>query len=361
MPGLDRVLNHAWVHFIAFTKIPKASGWVMALGLTLLTGTSFSVEEPAEPKGGALARVRPRVIVSSDIGGSDPDDFQSMLHLLLYADVLDLEGLISSPPGAGRAGHILETIDAYERDYDELARRSMAYPAPDALRSMVKQGAIDPAPERGWSEPTPGSQWIIERAHATDARPLWVLVWGSITDLAQAVHDDPTVKQHIRVYSIGSWNTRMDRASRDYLFQTHPDLWWIEADSTFRGMYIGGHQDGDWGNQEFVERHVKGHGAMGDLFFLKKPDIKMGDTPSLLYLLRGNPDDPTAPHWGGSFRRGDHGPNYWTDNTDPAEAEGDHKGAKTVNVWRCACLEDWQERMARKGRKLPARPRCLER
>ena len=36
---------------------------------------------------------RPRVLVSTDIGGTDPDDFQSMVHLLLYADVLDLEGL----------------------------------------------------------------------------------------------------------------------------------------------------------------------------------------------------------------------------------------------------------------------------
>src|SRR5688572_15957494 len=49
---------------------------------------------------------RPRVIVSTDIGGTDPDDLQSMAHLLVYADVLDLEGLISSPFGAGKKEHI---------------------------------------------------------------------------------------------------------------------------------------------------------------------------------------------------------------------------------------------------------------
>jgi tRNA-specific 2-thiouridylase len=39
-------------------------------------------------------------VVSTDIGGSDPDDFQSMVHLLLYADTLDLEGrVIGSHPG----------------------------------------------------------------------------------------------------------------------------------------------------------------------------------------------------------------------------------------------------------------------
>ena len=46
---------------------------------------------------GALAGERYRVIVYTDIGGSDPDDFQSMVHYLLYSDLFDTEGLISSP------------------------------------------------------------------------------------------------------------------------------------------------------------------------------------------------------------------------------------------------------------------------
>ena len=47
------------------------------------------------------AAERPRVIVCSDIGGTDPDDLQSMVHFLLYADMFDVEGMISSPYGAG--------------------------------------------------------------------------------------------------------------------------------------------------------------------------------------------------------------------------------------------------------------------
>src|SRR4051812_48786928 len=83
--------------------------------------------------GGALAGERPRVIVSSDIGGTDPDDQQSMAHLLLYADVLDIEGLISSPYGRGRREHILEVIDAYARDYRKLRTHSSNYPLPERL------------------------------------------------------------------------------------------------------------------------------------------------------------------------------------------------------------------------------------
>ncbi len=305
----------------------------------------------AEPSGGALADDRPRVVVSTDIGGSDPDDFQSMVHLLMYADVLDIEGLISSPPGKGRAKHILEVIDAYEKDYPQLKRHAR-YPLPAMFRNRTKQGAVEPAPKQGFSKPTEGSRWIVERAdqsisRPSDVRPLWVLVWGSITDVAQAVHDAPEIKRDIRVYSIGSWNTNQDRAARDYLYKEHRDLWWIECDTTFRGMYQGGRQDGDWGNRTFVAEHVKGHGALGDLFVRKKSDIKMGDTPSVLYLLRGEPDDPTKDHWGGAFVRTGHGDNYRHDNPDPKLREGGKAGAKTVNRWRVEYLKDWKGRIDR--------------
>jgi len=299
------------------------------------------------PAGGALAGERPRVIVSTDIGGSDPDDFQSMIHFLLYADVLDVEGLISSPPDQGRAAHLHEAIDAYEQDFPNLRRHSADYPAPDKLRATVKQGATDPSPPQGFGEPTEGSRWLIERAKAADERPLYVLVWGSITDVAQAVHDDPSIKSRLRVYAIGSWNTGQDRSARNYLYEQHPDLWWIESDGTFRGMYVGGDQEGDLHNRAFVDTHVQGHGALGQLFRDKLPAIKMGDTPSFLYLLRGDADDPTGEHWGGSFVATEHGPHYWTDSPDPALAEGRYPGAKTVNRWREDFLRDWAGRMDR--------------
>ena len=45
--------------------------------------------------------------VTTDIGGSDPDDFQSMAHYLLYADMFDTEGLILFPLGSrDEAGYI---------------------------------------------------------------------------------------------------------------------------------------------------------------------------------------------------------------------------------------------------------------
>lgn len=308
-------------------------------------GSAASAPQAGHPASQPASEARHRVIVSTDIGGDDPDDFQSMVHYLVYADRFDTEGLIASPPGRGRARHILEVIDAYEKDYDRLRRQSPAFPAPDRLRQVTKQGHVDPAPPPGHSGPTEGSDWIIRQARRADDRPLYVLVWGSITDVAQAVHDEPAIKKTTRVVSVGSWNTQKDRAARDYLFKNHHDLWWVEADTTFRGMYVGGDQAGDLGNLPFVQSHVKGHGALGDLFWSKKRDIKMGDTPTVLYLLRGNPDEPETDHWGGRFRRDPQRPHYWTDLKDPTLKEDRYDGAKTVNRWREAYLRDWQTRM----------------
>ena len=369
-------------HFTA-----SAAAWLAVTALWAVV-PAVAAAPRGYPAGGALAGQRPRVIVSSDIGGADPDDFQSMVHLLVYADVLDIEGLISSPPGKGRVADILEVLAAYEQDYPQLKRHSQTYPAPASLRGLVKQGATEPAPEEGYGRPTEGSRWIVQRARrsgsppaghqcatgvtpvppASATRPLWILVWGGISDVAQAVHDEPGIKAEIRVYSTGSWNTRNDPAARGYLHQRHRDLWWIESDTAFRGMYQGGrapteggHQaklgpDGPWGNRSFLDRHVKGHGALGDLLCRKKADLKMGDTPSLLYLLRGDPDDPTREHWGGAFVSTDHGRHYWTDNPAAELREGNYAGAKTVNKWRVDYLGDWQARMDWAVRAPKARP-----
>ena len=321
-------------------------------------GSSLAAEvsQAQRPQAPSAEIAKPRVIVSTDIGGSDPDDFQSMVHYLVCADVFDTEGLISSPPKGGRKKHVLEALDAYEKDYANLKTWSSGYPKPDALRKVVRQGAVDP--QKGQTpddDISPGAQLIIEAAGRKDPRSLYVIVWGSITDVAQAVGKAPAIKKKLRVYSIGSWNTQNDRRARDYLYAHHKDMWWIEADTTFRGMYQGGKQTGDLSNREFPRQHVKGHGALGDLFMAKKADIKMGDTPSVLYLLHGARADPSAEHWGGAFVRPSprERPCYWCDNPDPKLDERGKKGARTVSKWRESYLRHWQARMDRAAKPGP--------
>ena len=256
------------------------------------------------PQDSLSAEARPRVIVSTDIGGTDPDDFQSMVHFLLYADMFDVEGLISSPYGPGRREHILSVIDRYAADYQNLRTHSSRYPAPDALRGLTKQGAIESAPPGGVKRPTEGSDWIVRSARRNDPRPLWLLVWGGIDDLAQALHDAPDILPKLRVYFIGGPNKMWSVEAYDYIERQHPGLWMIEANSTYRGWFTGGNQAGEWGNVEFVARHVAGRGALGGFFATQLGgSLKMGDSPSVGYLLHGTPSDPSRPGWGGQFVR----------------------------------------------------------
>lgn len=286
----------------------------------------------------------PKVIISTDIGGSDPDDYQSMVHLLVYADQFDIKGIISSPPHEGKKEHIDEVLYAYEKDYENLKTQSNDFPHPDSLFKVAKQGAIEPQKEDAPQELSEGAEWMIKKAREVED-PLYILVWGSITDVAQAVHHDPEIKKNIRIYSIGSWNTLQDQKARDYLYHNHPDVWWIENNTTFRGMYMGGDQEEDFGNLSFVETHVKDHGELGKLFWEKKKDIKMGDTPSVLYLINGDHDNPAGESWGGSFVKTSHGDFYWTDNEADSLIENNRNGAKTVNRFRKEYLKDWAERM----------------
>ncbi len=248
---------------------------------------------------------RPRVVVSTDIGGTDFDDFQSLVHLLVYADAVDLEGIIASPWGAARnrKDNILKLVDRYEIDFPNLRTHSGLYPSPEHLRALTKQGGTDSADLRGWGVPTEGSDWIIRCAKRDDPRPLWLLVWGGIDDLAQALHDDPSIKSKLRVYFIGGPNKKWSTTAYDYIARMHRDLWIIEANSTYYGWFEGGKQDGDFGNAAFVQAHLKGRGALGDYFTTIADKVKMGDTPSLVYVLGKNPEDPRQESWGGRFVR----------------------------------------------------------
>ena len=253
---------------------------------------------------GALAEQRHRVIASTDIGGTDPDDFQSMVHFLVYADVFDVEGIISSPFGPGRKEHILKVLDCYERDYANLKTYSKKHPSPDSLRAITKQGAWDFPGPAGVGGPTEGSDWIVRCARRPDPRPLYVLVWGGLEDLAQALHDAPGILPKLRVYFIGGPNKMWSVHAYNYIEQNHPKLWMIEANQTYRGWFVGGNQTGEWSNTGFLAKHVAGRGALGDFFvpLLKGIKISSGQVSRLLkrvqlhgLILRSRPHVQVLP------------------------------------------------------------------
>ena len=251
----------------------------------------------------AQPKEKPRIIVSTDIGGTDPDDNQSMIHLMMYSDLFQIEGLISSPFGKGRKKDLLDMIDLYEKDFSQLVAHNKNVATPDQLRQVCKQGTIPEAPYKGYSSSTEGSEWIVKCAKKKSKQPLWVLVWGGLEDLAQALHDAPEIEQKIKVYWIGGPNKKWSVNAYSYIVSHHPNLWMIEANATYRGWFMEDENaPKNMSGGAYYEYFVKGHGAMGaDFVNHYKGHVKMGDTPSLAYLMFGNPLNPEGESWGGRF------------------------------------------------------------
>lgn len=254
--------------------------------------------------------VKPRILISTDIGGTDPDDNQSMIHFLMYSNMFNTEGLISSPSyGHGNKQNLLAMIALYEKDLPKLKKHGNGFPSPGALRAICKQGRQGAAPFKGYTKATEGSNWIVKCARKKSRQPLWVLVWGGLDDLAQALHDAPDIRHKIKVYWIGGPNKKWSANSYAYIVENFRDLWFIEVNSSYYGFFSNKGMPDSVSTTNYYDRYMAGAGHMGkDFKNYYGGNVKMGDTPSLLYMMDGDPNNPLKESWGGSFEKFDHSP-----------------------------------------------------
>jgi hypothetical protein len=319
---------------------------------------------------------RRRLIVMTDFY-KDPDDKQSMIRLLTYANEFDIEGLIATSLAYGTGEvhpeWIKDLIDEYGKVLGNLKlheRPGFRYPSAEELKSVVKEGAHvkrkwqgakrgfpvpypkgarDPRscdPAANWIGPgkdTPASDHIINIVDKGDPRPVWVVVWGGPMDLAQAlwrVRHDRTAAQtaefvgKLRVYQI-SWQD----TGAVWIWEQFPKLFLIQTSDALRGMYREG--DLTYRNQTWVDDNVKNsHDALGAQY-PKAGNIngvKEGDTPSFLYLLAPGLSDPAHPGWGcwgGRFKAYGLGTNFYVDARDKHPGNSDVTAEKqwTVGRW----------------------------
>ena len=153
-------------------------------------------------------------------------------------------------------------IDNYEKDYQQLKIHQADLADPDLLRAVSKQGAAASAPFKGYTSATEGSQWIVTCAKKTSNKPLWILVWGGLEDLAQALHDAPEIENKIRVFWIGGPNKKWSTNAYEYIASKHPDLWFIESNATYRGWFMEDPKtDGPLSQENYYANYIRGHGG----------------------------------------------------------------------------------------------------
>jgi len=135
------------------------------------------------------------------------------------------------------------------------------------------------------------------------------MVWGGLDDLAQALHDAPEIRKKIKVYWIGGPNKKWSANSYAYIVQHVPDLWFIEVNSSYYGFFSNNGMPDSVKTTNYYNEYIKGAGYMGkDFERYYGGNVKMGDTPSLLYMMDGDPNNPLKESWGGSFEKFSHSP-----------------------------------------------------
>ena len=375
MKKITHSLSHQLIIIISFAT---------ALGLNACTSSSQEAErsslseakaENLEPTG---STGKPRVVVLTDIGG-DPDDEESMVRFLLYSNEFDVEGLIAT----GRVIRdnrpallpelIAERINAYGEVRDQLLHHADGYPTVPFLLDKIKTGY--PVPKRNWDPKTQktseipltekigadknseGSDWIIEVVDRPDPLPVWIAVWGTASDLAQALwqvkqersaEELATFVAKLRVYAIAKQDL-----SNDWILENFPNLFIIqssEGTGTFRGIYQQG--DTSYYSEAWVEENVLDkHGPLGKLYTERPsawsaPYIE-GDTPSFLYLIANGlnyPEQPTWGSWGGRYQGAK--PLFVDLNNDPlSDKPIGEKAQLSVARWRPAFQNDFEARM----------------
>ena len=337
-------------------RLARAALALLALALAASPATAQSAPDP-----------RARLIVITDIG-TEPDDMQSLVRLLTYANEISIEALIAAPSRHlpdETGGHLIrERIAAYGEVLGNLRRHDPAYPDAETLLARV----FDAPPLLGMSGVGAGhdsaaSQAIIAAMDRDDPRPLHIAIWGGAQPLAQALwhlretRSPAQVEQllaRLRVYSIsdqddaGPW-ARGAFPGLFWIASVHGPLQYPLAAWTGISAAVDG-ADRAFVSPQWLDRNVRRLGALGEVY-PRVMFIMEGDTPSFLNLARNGLSNPERPDWGGwggrYLRVGTGG--LWSDAIDTvrgAHGRTVSSNQATVWRWRSAFQNDFAARMA---------------
>ncbi|MBX3731940.1 MAG: DUF1593 domain-containing protein [Verrucomicrobiae bacterium] len=335
------------------TVLSTAAGLLAAVQL-LLPPTAAAAAQ--EPDAGRL-----RVVIETDAGG-DPDDEQSLVRFLLYANEWDVEGIIANRAHARDGenrnsertgpGIVRRLLAAYGDCHPRLIEHDPRFPTREALEAVTVSGDNDT---------TEGVNLLLAVVDRADPRPIWYADWG--TDHGAATNNlrralDRVLEER-GPEGYARFKSRLRLASADafgpHTTEVHPPFpLWVD---TFRPAL-----DGRRWYHRFpaltaraggfdLERDVRtGHGPLGALYPTNTTHwAKEGDSMTFLYLVPNGLNHPWQPGWGGWGGR--YGPNetlpgrpyFWANRKDAwqGSTHRDH----TLGRWAEALQNDFRARL----------------
>ncbi|WP_419181607.1 nucleoside hydrolase-like domain-containing protein [Niallia circulans] len=298
-----------------------------------------------------------RTVITTD---GEVDDMNSVLRYLLYANEMNLEGIVLTSSVYHYAGDkdkgieplrwtgtewLTNMIDAYEDAYPNLEKHADGYPEPDYLRSITKIGNISNVGEM--EEETDGSQFLKELFLNDDDSDLYVQTWGGTNTTARALKsieeeysksdDWESVKSKVSDKLVLYIILDQDDSYSKYIAKNWPDIRIINDTSNFWHFAYAWQLHSEELNTKLTgawhKENIVGHGPLMDMYALmgdgkmiegelfeeqrgtdeyleKNPQynkydfISEGDSPSFFYLIDNglrSLENPTYGGWGGRF------------------------------------------------------------
>jgi hypothetical protein len=313
--------------------------------------------------------VKQRLFVLTDIT-NEPDDQESLVRLLVYANEYDLEGIVATTSTHLRNQTRKDKIEALIRDYGKvksnLDKHASGYPSMEYLLSITSNHLpIYSMDGVGEGKDSPGSELLIKAVDKTDNRPLWVSVWGGANCLAQALWKVKATRNEtdiqifvskLKVYSIsdqdfaGKW-IRDNFPEIFYIVDPSAgDSWFEYYKATWTG--ISGniyYKNGPAFFSELVENPWlsanirENHGPLAT-HYIPFAYIMEGDTPSFMGLINNGLGwyiSPAYGGWGGRYelyRSYAEKGKIWTSSVNTQDEitlpDGKTEASNQATIWR---------------------------
>lgn len=325
-----------------------------ALGFLLAACGSAAAEDAAPSE-------RVRLIIETDAGG-DPDDEQSLVRFLLYANEWDIEGLIANRPLARDGenlnpvrtgdGIVRRMIEAYGECHPFLVQHDPRFPTAAELLGRTVGG---------FDDTDAGVDLIIAAVGRPDPRPVWYSDWGTDQGVAEnnlkraldrvrrerGPEGYAAFKSKLRLSSADKFGDHTDKIDPPFPFWV--DTWRPQRDGK-RWYWQFSEMTREAGGFDLERDCRTGHGPLGAMYPTNTTHVqKEGDTASFLYLVPTGMNDPRQPGWGSWAGR--YGANetflgkpyFWANQED--RWNGTVSRDNTLARWAAALQNDFRARL----------------
>ena len=227
------------------------------------------------------AALKPRLVVLTDVSTWETDDSESLVRLLVHADLFEIEGIIFTTGWSLDETRedffslIHDAIDAYEKDLPGLQKRSNQegfredesmqflgyWPSPEYLRKRTMFGSKKRGIEYiGEGNESEGSRLIIREADADELKTFLKKV------PAYTITDQDRKYDGSEGFEISSHQWMRREFEGDLMFLWDECAW----------KYQNGTGKNNW---EQYAAHIQGHGNLGKVYPKYKYGVE-GDTPA---------------------------------------------------------------------------------